>query len=147
MVLWKLWSVCAENRSYSTEIFLLEFESKFESDTTVPIVLQRWWIRYKTYELSPYGTSGTFQYGLICWHWPTGNWICTKPFVWNSMVTFLLSHRRWSNDYYSHGNIDLDDDEEKGAREATAAAGLNDDADAINCKPSPWFCCSYTIGC
>ena len=29
-----------ENRSYSTEIFLLEFESefKFESDTTVPIV-------------------------------------------------------------------------------------------------------------
>ena len=56
-----LWAVCVENRSYSTEIFLLEFESEFESDTTVPIVPQRWRIRYITYELSPYGTSGTFQ--------------------------------------------------------------------------------------
>ena len=34
-------------------------------------------------------------------------------------------------------NINLDDDEEKGAHEAAAAAGLNDDADTINCKPSP----------
>ena len=40
-MLWKLRSGAGENQSYSARIFLLEFESEFESDTTVSIVPQQ----------------------------------------------------------------------------------------------------------